>query len=103
MLAATWYEARDKCLELGGDLVALQTEAEFGEVNDELMALPVDERADSYWVGLAAHMWTWTNGQWLQVLYEPCMEQVWTKYGRKYGPIRDQVWTKYGSSILNMR
>ncbi|XP_027145353.1 macrophage mannose receptor 1 isoform X2 [Larimichthys crocea] len=57
----TWYEARDFCRAIGGDLLSIHNEA-------ELQALP--QRYDSAWIGLSAPDpltgYTWSDGSPLQ-------------------------------------
>lgn len=61
----TWFEARDSCLNLGGDLAVFPSQSEFSAASTMLHTLSDSERADTYWIGFMAHEWTWATGDYM--------------------------------------
>nr|XP_039250734.1 LOW QUALITY PROTEIN: macrophage mannose receptor 1-like [Styela clava] len=63
---AGWYEARDKCRDIGGDLVTIHNKYENAFVSAQIMRVPTN-----VWIGMNDEHWydqyTWSTGE--QVTY----------------------------------
>ncbi len=56
----SWSRAQQTCIEAGGDLAGLETQAIHDNVAS--LATNVDSTA-KWWLGLAGFLWSWSQGK----------------------------------------
>ena len=63
----TWDKNQDSCKEKGGDLISMETEAEWKFIKDQIQQIPVPD-GNEWHIGLKnQETWQWVSGKSLDI------------------------------------